>query len=624
MGWVLENKGDGRKYLRNVENLVTKELERNNLIPEFEIDGHIVDVGRSINYLCSITFDDILSMDEFILECVSDEEVLSNDKLFGNSLYEVEYASEEQNIIELFLGCDIKMDIYRRLMRTFLNEKIKARLVAVAVLLSKIISTTHGEQFCSTVNIHSAVVAYWAFNVNKRLGLKRECGNLVFTIDGEEDKLYKIEELTFKEFLEKIFNGRKEAVELALNYVYQSNENKDILDETFFSLSEEFIKVAKNQIKADEKSTQKEPHTIMFNGCIEEYDNTISEVLDELDVAIITKSNKENQIYASLARTFFILGYKAEPIPVNKVKFVPIIRTWLYPAIIADYNKWEKGNRSHKMKLAEISANTTQIISAVIASRIALGVLGQVNNRVQQRLSVLDKESTELKELKQKYTDVKKRAKSAEKDSKYIREEADKLSKKLEKLQKACEQEIKKEEYERVLDELAKRDAKIESLQSENLELTRSVNKREKEIEEADSRLDKLETEYLELLEKYDRERELNSKMAMGGMIENIPTTCFINAIRDKKIILIGGDPMHTRLKEYGVDNIKCYKAGYKGLTVEDMIHTDLIVVATTFVDHASLETVKSAVKNHKLKLYNFNNQNADMLICSIFEHLNS
>lgn len=185
------------------------------------------------------------------------------------------------------------------------------------------------------------------------------------------------------------------------------------------------------------------------------------------------------------------------------------------------------------------------------------------------------------------------------------------------------EHEIKREEHERLKNELNKCSESLDKVKEDNLALNRSISKKDKEIDEAHQKMDKLETEYLELLEKYDREHKLNSQLSIDRQFSSIPMACFVNAIKDKNIVIIGGDHIHSRLRDYGLNNARFYKAGCRELSNEDIINTDMIVIVTPYVDHASIEVVTRAARNHGLKLLNFNNKNADMLICKVFEELN-
>lgn len=222
----------------------------------------------------------------------------------------------------------------------------------------------------------------------------------------------------------------------------------------------------------------------------------------------------------------------------------------------------------------------------------------------------------------EKLSNIKRQLKELSKNIKKLESEAKSKDRTITDLQSKIGDNISISELEKLRSLVSSYEDRIDKYLDRENELTRSLNKKEKEYMACKDKISKLESEYSELTEKYNRERELNNTMSVHRVFNEIPIECFINTIKNYKITMIGGDSMHVKLKDYGLDNIRLFKAGCKEITYEDIASMDLVVIATAFVDHSSIETAIKASRTHKINVLMFNNKNADMLIYSIFSEI--
>ena len=163
------------------------------------------------------------------------------------------------------------------------------------------------------------------------------------------------------------------------------------------------------------------------------------------------------------------------------------------------------------------------------------------------------------------------------------------------------------------------------TLQSSCQEKDRQLNKRVKEIDSLTKKLDLRESEIASLSALYNKSKDIADKLSTHKVYSQIPISTFINAIKDKRVIVVGGDMMHTKLQEYQSKfdwDIKLFKAGCRDINYEAIYSSDLIVVVTSYIDHSSLGYMREAVKTHSIPLLNFDNKNVDMLIYAIFDEL--
>lgn len=221
-----------------------------------------------------------------------------------------------------------------------------------------------------------------------------------------------------------------------------------------------------------------------------------------------------------------------------------------------------------------------------------------------------------------KAVELRKQSRDSFKDVKRLTQENARLQSKVDDLKKTVECNIKPAELQKVQSKLDSCEQQNGVLQADLNDKDRQLSKKDREIEDLKDKIDKQEDSYLELLEKYDREKELNSQMSIHRVFNEIPIQCFINAIKHKKIMLIGGDMMHEKIRLYGIDNITLCKAGCKDIHAEDLINKDLVVMATAFLDHSTSEVIPRIAKQNNIPLMQFNNKNADMLIYALFEEL--
>lgn len=159
-------------------------------------------------------------------------------------------------------------------------------------------------------------------------------------------------------------------------------------------------------------------------------------------------------------------------------------------------------------------------------------------------------------------------------------------------------------------------------LMNEAHELQRSLGKRDKEIASIHEKLDRAESDYLDLVEENDKLKKRAEDYHATGAISSIDLACYINAIKHKKIALIGGDVVHERLPRYGLTNIRCYKASKRTVTLEDIVDKDLVVIFTGFLGHSTKDSVVQVVKEYNIPTIMFNNQNIDLLVYEIFKEI--
>lgn len=464
-------------------------------------------------------------------------------------------------------------------------------LIAEAVTLSAININMYKNLMVSPFNLHASILYYWA---SKK-------GFLSDTLMDVIKTKYKIcnrvkKEEGFIEFLNNSIESDK-AKEVAYKYILEVCNRNTI--HGFMSLMEDFIDATLDQVKKCNKQAVELFEMVKDMLYVKDTNyllnhiagNKVNERYCALLIHGIAYSNSSNDIiYAYIYKKYNLDNVKTSAI---KKKF---ITNWCEALACMAHNT--RSLHIHRV-LQLISADNKKSLTEI------------TNKNVSQ--------ANELVITKEKLVDIKKQFKENRKQLETAKLNLESCERKISKLEKDSLISISREEIDKLHTDIEQLQDKLTQQCYKEEEVTRTLNKRNKEIESLEDKLSKVESDYLELSEKYERERGLSNQIAVHRAFSEIPMESFVSAIASHKIMILGGDMMHTKLKEYGLDNIKYYKAGCKELTFEDVANTDLIVICTSFVDHSSTELVVRASKNHDIPLLKYNNKNSDMLIYSIF-----
>lgn len=197
------------------------------------------------------------------------------------------------------------------------------------------------------------------------------------------------------------------------------------------------------------------------------------------------------------------------------------------------------------------------------------------------------------------------------------------LEKHCKKLEKDNCAGVSVDEVEQLRLQLSKKEAELSSKSNIISDLNRTIQKRDREIEALQKKVDDGEERIKSVSMKYAAEKDRANDLAINCSKNEVPIYSYINSIKKYHIALIGGDMLFSRvINDYGLDNIRTYKAGYRNISYEDLSDMDLVVIATAFLDHSTEDGAMNACRKHKIRCLKFNNKNVDMLIYSIFSEL--
>ena len=175
-------------------------------------------------------------------------------------------------------------------------------------------------------------------------------------------------------------------------------------------------------------------------------------------------------------------------------------------------------------------------------------------------------------------------------------------------------------EYDNLRGQVEALKGKLDWEISENSGLSRALAKKDKELEQLRSDIDS-HRDTIKSLEKANEVKiEADETLETIKRYNRIPIDNFINVINQYKVTLVGGDPMFNQIREKGITSIKCISTEKNTVTAEELVGSDLIVIATFYLDHPTTYAATAIAKTNNIKLLRCNNKNVDMLVYDIFE----
>lgn len=233
--------------------------------------------------------------------------------------------------------------------------------------------------------------------------------------------------------------------------------------------------------------------------------------------------------------------------------------------------------------------------------------IGTLEGHVDTYKDKLDKARADRKEAHKKAEELKKQLKS-------IRD----TESKLEKVREAKEYE----EQIRSLETQVKRlDTELNSAYSSAESHRKVASIVKTELDNKDIEIASLREEVEQLRDEVTTRKGQIIQSEINSYISDLGVQPFINLIKDKKVIVCGGDMVFSRLRSYGLDNIKTYGASKKTYSRQDVIGYDLVVICTSYAAHSGVYGISNICKSNNIPLLFVANKNPDILIYKIFGH---
>lgn len=488
------------------------------------------------------------------------------------------------------------------------NPDMLGEMLAEAMAISLIaINFSNGEYFINPLNIHFLIVYYWAYSKDYfntfRVKMKDS-----WRIKAKHDtSVHK--DATIFDFLRQQVKT-KYTVNLVEKYVEKMFETGEERLASYWLL-EEFIESVDKQAKVskDIQDAMGECKSWLLK---QKSDEKYQFILDKVNNKNIDKYVKAMMIgCVEVVNYQYRYGYWT--------MFLYMSKQYM------EYGKLN-GLAENTMKIIYniilLNAKRMNTESTNFEDFILQGALPKLLENTEKLETKLDESNRKLEQARKYGDELKGKCKNLNKSLKESTDTIDGLNRRIDELTGIVKCNIKPEEYNTVCDQLNKARDEFDQLVKDKLAKDRELSHKDREIKELEDKLKQCEEDYYELLESNSRIEKLNSEIAGHRIYNEIPLECFINTIRDNRITVIGGDPMHSKLSGYNLSNLKLYKSKGKMVSTEELKSMDLVVIVASYVGHSTIEAAVRTCRQNNINLLNFNSLSAEGLIYAMFQEL--
>ena len=207
-------------------------------------------------------------------------------------------------------------------------------------------------------------------------------------------------------------------------------------------------------------------------------------------------------------------------------------------------------------------------------------------------------------------------------DHKKLRKELEKISgdlrrsnSKLNVLEKECES-LRKSNV--TIDELnctiEKYESGIEKLDELLVDKNRTISKLNKEIDDIKEYTNQLEIEHEVVVDEFKQFKENNTSVNLSIPIENI-----VKSIQDKRIVIIGGDYTHNKIKELGFSNLRLIETDRRTVSASEISNADVLVFFVSYLSHSFMEFPKQYAIQNDIPIIYFRGKNLELLCNELF-----
>lgn len=490
---------------------------------------------------------------------------------------------------------------------------------AVETALYEIWSEDYGDLPLGYTQINCALLYYWAYknypcieadidrndSIAVRKSNKKSTNPTVYRKRIREDE-------TLDEFLKEVF-GTDKAVEFALKYIDDAHSGHISLGDIEYINIKAGVEALKDQARQNKR---------------------VYEKIKQLEKAI--SDTDKNEFNYTIISRYIVLNCG---IPAFDMACANMLTSFSIDKILDMY---EMGGcisylyYMHKRENMEIPDKVKELSAYQIATMIDQRDFWVKENFVEIVAAQIPRLVDELENFERATNSAKARSEQLESNNQDIKRKVKEIKRQLDEVEKQKrEVELQLTQYRNrdklgfTMSDIEKLKGDIETLEKQLEEsnkrysdLARVSSKKDKEIQQLTDTLDKTHQEFDELNKRYEEKTQAGEELSIHRQYNMIPIQCFINSIKDKNIVLVGGDVVFTRLQEYGLNNIKTISASKRTVTPDDVSGIDILVIMTSYISHPMTNVAETLAENYGVKVLHFNNKNIEMLVYSLFEEL--
>lgn len=524
------------------------------------------------------------------------------NKVSGIKQVSFKRASEEQVIVDsaLKLMADKEaIDAYTTMASAETKNTIFAEAARTAFTASTGLANSRVSATYNLNVLYAHLLYYYVASrgyVNQKV-LYRMATSPAFKIVKHEKS---ISELTFDEYMQDVYSGNSRGLETAAKAM------RFILDTAFSDKSDysysdvcDLVNIVKKDIAADK------PGYNMLTAHYPRMRNVNTPVVEYLI---------GEKCAIAVQATFSIIGD------------FQICMTSDEPSLVHDFLKrytyGENGN--NKYKISMLFASKIVNFHSAVTHKYVVEFISAIDHGARSEaikgLKEIDDTKNKLSEQYAKIDRYKAKLKEAESDVKGKQREIRELKKEVEQLSSSIDSGINIEKVSKLETDNSRLSDELKKARDDLADANRKIRKANDELKGTYDKLSKAASDLKDADAKLKKEKLISQELSIHRSFSEIPIDCFVNAIADKNIVLIGGNMMYEALNGYGFRNLRFKPAHSRDTTYQDISDTDLVVISTAYIDHATTEAAMGIIRKHNIPVMYFNNKSAEMLVHEIFK----
>ncbi len=229
--------------------------------------------------------------------------------------------------------------------------------------------------------------------------------------------------------------------------------------------------------------------------------------------------------------------------------------------------------------------------------------------------NLLKKSTEKISNLEDKYKEIRTELKKVKNNSRSTVDELNKVSNKMRNLEVECD---KLRESSVTTEELNKLK---QSYKNKCSELDSLLKEKDKIINKQDNEIDELKEENVKLMVENDAiEKSFKAYKDNSSIVNmSIPVEILVRSMRDKRIVVIGGDLTHNKLRGLGFNNLRLIETDRRTVSNSEIANADVIVFYINYLAHSLMEFPKQYANQNNIPIIYFTGKNLELLCNELF-----
>lgn len=260
-------------------------------------------------------------------------------------------------------------------------------------------------------------------------------------------------------------------------------------------------------------------------------------------------------------------------------------------------------------------------IRAIVVKEANIHLYGRYaiihSNKYKNTKHLLSRAEDNNAKLEEKYKGLRSTLKKLRKDNRNTVDELHRATNKINTLEKECkafrDSSVTIKELENIK---SCYETKCNELNDELIEKNKLIGRQINEIDELRKENNKLRVEKETIENSFKAYKESSNTVN-----SNIPMECIIKSIKDRKIVIIGGDLTHNKIRRLGFDNVRLIGTDRRSVSASELANADVIVFFVTYLAHSFMEFPKQYAIQNNITIIYFTGKNLELLCNELFMH---